>query len=161
MIRAHPERYFWTDIIKRVFTCWTVAGTVVQQSLALLFNSHWHDCLTVTGTIIQQLLARFLNGHWHNSSTVIDTIVQQWLARFFNSHWHNSSTVTGAILQQWMARLFSSHGRDFFFFLRWQNFSTVMFTAEASCHVTGIRHIIRELFFTNHLSKFLKDKIKL
>ena len=114
MIRAHPERYFWTDIIKRVFTCWTVAGTVVQQSLALLFNSHWHDCLTVTGTIIQQLLARFLNGHWHNSSTVTGTILQQSLARFFNSGWHDYSAVTGEIFsffyagrifQQWCSLL--------------------------------------------------------
>ena len=114
--------------------CSTVTGTIVQQSLAKPFNSRWHDC-SVTGTILQQSLARLFNSHWHDCSTVTDTIDQQWLARFFNSHWHNSSTVTGTILQQ--------SGADFFFFLCWQNSSTVKITVEESCHVLGIRHMIR------------------
>ena len=53
MIRAHPERYFRTDIIPGSCTCSSVAGTVVQQSLAQLFNSRWQDSSEVTGTIFQ------------------------------------------------------------------------------------------------------------
>ena len=134
MIRVHPERYFRTDIIARAFTCWTVSGTVVQQSLARLLNSHWHDCSTVqnygqqsmarlmnsrwndfstvTGTIVQQLLAWLFNSGWHDSSTVTGIILQQSPARFFNSHWHNSSTVTGTIVQQSLARFFNSGWHD-------------------------------------------------
>ena len=48
-----------------------VTGTIVQQSLARLFNSRWKDCSTVTGTIVQQSLG---------------TIVQQPSARLFNSN---------------------------------------------------------------------------
>ena len=39
MIRAHPERYFRTDIIARAFTCWNVSVTVIQQ--------YWHEYPTV------------------------------------------------------------------------------------------------------------------
>ena len=38
------------------------------------FNSHWQDYSTVAGMILQQSLARLFNSHWHNSSTVTDTI---------------------------------------------------------------------------------------
>ena len=82
---------------------------IVQQSLARLFNSRWHNCSTVTGMIVEQSLVQLFNSGWHDSSTVTGTIVQQWLARIFNSGWHDS------------------HGQEFFFFLCWQNSSTVMF----------------------------------
>ena len=102
--------------------------TVVQQSLAQFFNSHWQDFSTVPGIIRQQSLARLFNSPCKDHSTVTGTIFQQSLARLFNSRWHgyttvnDSSTVAGATLQQ----------------SRWQNFSTVMLTAEESCHVPGI-----------------------
>ena len=89
---------------------------ILQQWLARLFNSHWHDCSRVTGTIVQQSLARLFNSHWHECSTVTGIILQQSLARLFNSHWHDYSTVTGMIDQQWLARFFNSH---------WYNSSTV------------------------------------
>ena len=38
-------------------SCATVAGKIVQQSLARFFKSYWHDCSTVTGTVVQQSLA--------------------------------------------------------------------------------------------------------
>ena len=91
-----------------------VHGTILQQSLARLFISGWHDCSTVAGMIIQQSLARLFNSGWHDCSTVTGTILQQWLARFFNSGWHDPSTVTGMIfsflyagriLQQWCSLL--------------------------------------------------------
>ena len=72
-------------------------GTVVQQSLAQFFNSHWHDSSTVTGIILQQSLARLFNSHWHDSSTLAGTILQQsrlvllifsMLAEFFKSDVH-------------------------------------------------------------------------
>ena len=89
--------------------CSTVAGKIVQQSLARLFShwqnsstvagtitkSQWHDCSTVTDMIIQQSLAWLFISHWHDYWTVTGTMVQQSLARFFISHWHASSTVTG------------------------------------------------------------------
>ena len=87
---------------------------ILQQSLAQLLNSHWHDCSTVTGTLVQQSLARFFNSHWHDSSTATGIILQQSLARFFNSGWHDSSTVAvkifsvlyaGRILQHWCSLL--------------------------------------------------------
>ena len=118
----------------------------IHQSLVWLFNSHWHDCSTVTGTIVQQLLTQLFNSNWHNCSTVTGTIIQQSLARLFNSRWHDYSTVTGAILQQWLVRFFNSHGQDFFIYLCWQNFSTVMFTVEESYHVRGIQHMIQGLY---------------
>ena len=111
MIRVHPERYFRTDIIARAFTCWTVSGTVVQQSLARLLNSHWHDCSTVQN-YGQQSMARLMNSRWNDFSTVTGTIVQQLLAWLFNSGWHDSSTVTGIILQQSPARFFNSGWHD-------------------------------------------------
>ena len=140
----------FTDIIVGAFTCWTVASTVVQQSLARLLDSCWYDSSTVTGTIVQQSLVRLFNSRLNDYSTVTGTIVQQSLARFstvagtiiqqllawlFNSHWHDCSTATCIILQQWLARVFNSHGQDFFFFLYWQNSSTVVFTVKESCHV--------------------------
>ena len=85
MIRTHPGRYFQTDIIARVFTCWTVAGTVVQQSLAQFFNSHWHDCSTVTGTIMQVWLAWFFNSHGQEFSFFYaGRILQQWCSLLTN-----------------------------------------------------------------------------
>ena len=74
------------------------------------------------------------------------TIIQQSMARFFNSNWHDCSTVAGTVIQQSLARFFNSHGQDFLFFLRWQNFSTVMLTVEESCHVLGIWHMIQTLY---------------
>ena len=63
-----------------------------ELSLARLQN-YWQNYLTITGkiilvvdTIIQQSLALFFNSHWHNCSTVAGKIVQQSLAIFFNSH---------------------------------------------------------------------------
>ena len=45
------------------------------------FNSRWHDSSTVTGTILQQSLARLFNSQdnifflrWHDSSAVILTV---------------------------------------------------------------------------------------
>ena len=83
-----------------------VHGTILQQSLARLFISGWHNSLKVTVTIVQQWLAWLFNSHWHDYSTVAGTIVQQSLARFFNSGWHGSSTVAGTILQQSRAWFF-------------------------------------------------------
>ena len=97
-----------------------VAGTIVQQPLAPLFNSHWHESL-----------AWLINSHWNDSSLVAGTIVEQSLAPLFNSHWHDCSTVTGRIVQQLPARLINSH---------WHDYSTVV---EESCHVPGIRHTIQ------------------
>ena len=107
---------------------------ILQQSLARLFNSYWHNYATVAGTILQLSLARVFNSRWHNYSTVAGTTLQQSLARFFNSGWHDSSTITVKI---------------FFFFISWQNSSTVMFTVEEQCHVPGIRHMI-PIFICNH-----------
>ena len=70
-------------------------------TLAKLFYSRWHD-RSVTGTILQQSLAGLFNSRWYDTLTVTGTIVQQSLARFFNSHgqdfcfflcWQNSSAV--------------------------------------------------------------------
>ena len=92
----------------------TVTGTIIQQSLEWIFISGWHDCSTVAGTIIQQSLAQLFNSHWHDCLTVTGTIIQQWLAWFFNSDWHDCSTVTGTNLQQWLAR--QPRPRIFLFF---------------------------------------------
>ena len=91
-----------------------------------------------TGKIVQQSLAWFFNSGWHDFSTATGTILQQPLARLFNRHWHDSSTVTGRIIQQSRA--------DFYFFLCWHNSSTVKITVEESCHVPGIRYMIRIYF---------------
>ena len=120
MIRAHSERYFRTDIIVSAFTCWTAAGTVVQQSLAQCFNNHWHNCLTVAVMILQQSLARLFNNHWHNYATVAGTILQQSRSRFF--------------LFSMLAEVFNSDVNDL--------------TVKESCHVPGIRHMIRSCFLT-------------
>ena len=80
------------------------------------FNSHRHDCSTVAGMILQQSLARLLNSHWHKYATVAGTILQQSLVRLFNCSWYDCSTVTGTIVQQSLARFFNSHGQDFCFF---------------------------------------------
>ena len=66
---------------------------ILQQSLARLFNSHWHKYAIVAGKILQQSLVRLLNSRWHNCSTVTGTIVQQSRSRFFFLCWQNSSTV--------------------------------------------------------------------
>ena len=97
-------------------------------------------------------MARFSDSHWHNSSTVTGTFVQQWFAQFFNSHWHNSSTLSSTIYQQWPAQFFNSHGQDFFFFLCWQNFSTVMFTVERI-------FFLKKTFFTRTWSFFHECQI--
>ena len=151
-----------------------VAGKILQQSLARFFNSGWHNSSIFTGAIVQQSLARLFNSrwhdiqqslawlfnsHWHDYSTVAAMTLQQSLAQLFNSHWHNSSTVTGTILQPLLAQFFNSGRQDFFFFLCWQNSSTVMFTVEELCHVPGMRHMIPPIFilqtlkFTNVLSR--------
>ena len=85
---------------------------ILQQSLARLFNSGWHDSSTVTGIILQQSLARLFNSGWHDSPAVTSIILQQSLARFLNSGWHDSSTVTGIILQQSLARLLNRGCHD-------------------------------------------------
>ena len=54
--------------------CSTVSSSILQPSLARLFNSHWNDCPTVTGTILQRSLARFF--------------LFFMLAEFFNSDVH-------------------------------------------------------------------------
>ena len=79
---------------KKRLSCLPHLYYFLQQSLARLFNSGWHDSSIVTGTIAQQSLAQICNSGWHDSSTVAGTIIQQSLARLFNSHWHDSSTVT-------------------------------------------------------------------
>ena len=99
-----------------------------------MFNSRWQECSTVAGTIVQQRLARLFNSGWHNCSTVAGTIIEQSL--------DDCLIVTGTIVRQLLAWLFNSNGQDFFFFLCWQNSSTMMFTVEESCHVPGIRHMI-------------------
>ena len=81
--------------------------------------------------------------HWQDCSTVTGTIAQQSLGLLFNSPWRNSSAVTGTILQQLLAQFFNSHGQDFFFFLCWQNSSTVKITVEELWHIPGIRPMIQ------------------
>ena len=81
---------------------------IIQQWLARLFNSHWHDCSAITGTIVRQTLPRVFNSSWQNCSTVAGTIVLS-LTKFFNSHWHDYSTVTGTISQQSLTWFFNSH----------------------------------------------------
>ena len=149
------QRTFYKVTYYKLYGLIIYTDKIVQQSVAGFFNSGWHDCSTVTGTIVQQLLARLFNSGWHDSSPVTGTIVQQWLARLFNSHWHNSSTVTGLIVQQWLARFFNSHGQGFFFFLCWQNPSTVKITFEESCHVPGIRHVTRLIDFNMYNCQML------
>ena len=105
-----PRKCSFTNFKNVWQGCSTVTGTIVQQSLARLFNSCWHGYSTVAGVIIQQSLAQLFNSGWHDSSTVTGIIFQQSLARFFDSGWHDSSTVTGKtftffyagrILKQW------------------------------------------------------------
>ena len=122
----------------------------VQQSLVRLFNSRWQDCSNLTGTIDQQSLALFFNSYRYNSSTVTGTIVQQSLPWLLKSHWHDYSTVAGIVFQQLQARMFNRHWHDclavtgkIFSFLYWQNFSSVIFTVEESCHVPGIQYMIQ------------------
>ena len=46
-----------------------VTGTIFQQSLTRLLNSHWHDCLTVVAQLIQQhceTLSQCRGWHCHN-----------------------------------------------------------------------------------------------
>ena len=105
------------------------------------YNCGWHDSSTATGTTVHQSLARLFNSHWHNCSTVTGTTVQQSLTQLFNSHWHDCSTVTGMIIQQ-SGTVVQQSWAIFFFFLCWQNSSTLMFTVEESCYVPGIQHMI-------------------
>ena len=110
---ANAVGYFYTSWIyllkfnnrnTRKRYCSIVNDTIVQQSLAQLFNNREHNCSTVAGTIIQQLLARLFNSIWHYCSAVTGTIAQQSLPRLFNSHWHDCSIVVGMVLQQSLAR---------------------------------------------------------
>ena len=101
---------------------------IVQQWLAWLFNSCWHDSSTVAGTsdnsnchdsstvagtILQQSLERLFSSHWHNYSKVAGTILQQSLAEFFNSDCHDCPVVTDTTVQQSLAWLFNSHWHDY------------------------------------------------
>ena len=129
-IRAHPERYFRTDIAPRVFACWnsttkTPEKGIVQLLLTRLFSNLWHNYSTAADTIFQQSLARLFNSHWHECSTVTGTVVQQSLARMFNSHWYNCSAVASTIVQQALARFFNSRVAGWFFNSHWHDFSTV------------------------------------
>ena len=45
-----------------------------------------------------------------------------------------------------VGRIVQQSRADFFFFLCWQNSSTVKITVEESCHVPGIRHMIHTSF---------------
>ena len=103
---------------------------IIQQWLARLFTSNWRNPSTVTGMINQQSLARLFSSHWHDCSTVTGTVYQQSLTRLFNSHWKYFSTVTAR-----------------FFFLCWQNFSTMKITIEESCHVQGIPQMIQLMYY--------------
>ena len=90
------------------------------------------------------------NSHRQDCSAVAGTIVQQSLARLFNSHWHNRSKVKGTIIQQSLSQLFNSHGQDSFFFHAGRIlFIQAEFTAEESCQVPGIRHMILYLLYIN------------
>ena len=129
-IRAHPERYFRTDIAPRVFACWnwttkTPEKGIVQLLLTRLFNNLWHNYSTAADTIFQQSLALLFNSHWYECSTVTGTIVQQSLARMFNSHWYNCLAVASTIVQQALARFFNSRVAGWFFNSHWHDFSTV------------------------------------
>ena len=84
----------------------SVTSTILQQSLARLFNSHWQDYSTITGTIFQQSLSWLINSGWHDSSTFTGIILLQPLVQLFNSDWHDSSTVTCTILQHSRSRFF-------------------------------------------------------
>ena len=114
---------YWGIIYRRgvqtICTLWRVAGTIITQFLAQLFNRHCYNCLTVTGTNVQQSLARLISSHWHYFSTVPDAFVQQSLAGFFDSYFRNSSTVTGIIVQQSLTRFFNSQDNLFFSALAW------------------------------------------
>ena len=115
-----------------------------------MFNSHRQDCSAVAGTIVQQSLARLFTSHWNNCSTVTGTIVQQSLAQSFKSQRHNHPTVTITIVQQSLAQLFNSHGQDSFFFHAGRIlFIQAEFTAEESCQVPGIRHMILYRLYIN------------
>ena len=118
-----------------------VAGKILQQSLVQFFNRHWCSSSTVTGTIVQQPLAPLFNSRWQDCLTATGMIVQHSLARLFNSYWYNPSAVPGKI-----------------FFLCWQNSSTMMFTVEESCHVSGIRHMIH-LCLCPYKTKTMKWRI--
>ena len=43
----------------------------------ILFNFRQHNFTKVTGTIFQQSLTRLLNSHWHDCLTVVAQLVQQ------------------------------------------------------------------------------------
>ena len=122
-MEGHVQKYFihiWIFSIYKLLVKGGIrkltAGTTVQQPLAQVINSHWHNSSTVTGMIVQQSLAQFFNIYWHDSSTVTVVIIQQLLWQMFNSHWHDSSTVTGMIVKQSLGRLCN---------IRCHNFSTV------------------------------------
>ena len=100
--KVFPNRHYREGIYLlncRCYSCSKVTGTMLQQSLAWLFDSDWHDSSTVSGTIVQQSLAQLCNSGWYDYSTVTGTILQQWLARFFSFFY------TGIILQQWCSLL--------------------------------------------------------
>ena len=81
------EKYYWVE--NDLLPILKMFGTVVQQSLAQFFNSHWHDFSTVAGIILQQSLARFFSSGWHDSSTVTGKIFSFFYAgKFFNRDVH-------------------------------------------------------------------------
>ena len=92
-----------------------VAGRIVRESLAKLFNIHRQGSSTVAGRIIQQCLARLHNSSWHDCSKNPSTITQQSLAKL-SSCSRNLPQVIGMILKQllvqlfnWVAQLFNSY----------------------------------------------------
>ena len=68
-VRATVEQLCQQLLKNRVSNCWTIVPVTVEQ-LWLRLNCRWHDCSTVAGTILQQSLARFSNSRWHDSSTI-------------------------------------------------------------------------------------------
>ena len=102
-------------------------------------------------TNLNSVLAKWLSVRLQSKWLWIRFQLQSWKVLLrgkcsftnFKNVWHGCSTVTGKILQQSLTRFFNSHGQDFFFFLRWQNSSAVMFTIEELCHVPGIWPMIQ------------------
>ena len=112
---------------------------LVELSLARLFNSHWHKCPTVIIIIIIIIIIKkkLYSNKWIRGGFTKSH--KNLLTNYI--HWHDCSTVTGTIIQQWLEQLFNSRGQDFFF-LCWQNSSTVKITVEELCHLPGIRYMI-------------------
>ena len=82
-MEGHVQKYFihiWIFSIYKLLVKGEIrkltAGTTVQQPLAQVINSCWHNSSTVTGMIVQQSLAQFFNIYWHDSSTITVMIIQ-------------------------------------------------------------------------------------